>query len=115
MSNTQGEAMRERGIQCPACDASTSVVKDSRPREGFVLRRRECSACGHTFGTKEILTEKSDYQIPRVTKDEEAQIMRMHESGMRVVDIASALGRSTNRVYQALAANVATTNNAKEK
>ena len=38
---------------CPLCSGET-CVRDSRPAEDSVRRRRECLACGHRFGTVEI-------------------------------------------------------------
>lgn len=42
-------------MKCPACHAPDSRVLDSRPRDYGVRRRRQCSACGHRFTTRETL------------------------------------------------------------
>lgn len=40
-------------MQCPFCNAWTEV-KESRPKQGGVRRRREC-ANGHAFTTREVV------------------------------------------------------------
>jgi transcriptional regulator NrdR family protein len=43
-------------MKCPECGAETAVI-DSRPALGTVRRRRECTACGHRFTTREVNQE----------------------------------------------------------
>jgi transcriptional regulator NrdR family protein len=40
---------------CPECDCEKTIVKDSRPVEDNVFRRRVCSECGHKFFTEEVV------------------------------------------------------------
>lgn len=51
-------------MQCPKCDATTSVV-DSRPQISAIKRRRRCDdkLCGHRFNTQEIIL----HDLPKTT------------------------------------------------
>lgn len=41
-------------MKCPNCESlERSKVLETRAGEGAILRRRECSTCGDTFGTRE--------------------------------------------------------------
>lgn len=40
-------------MTCPICGGQT-LIKDSRPDEDHVKRRRECTECKHRFSTVEI-------------------------------------------------------------
>lgn len=42
-----------RGVPCPACGCTDSDVKDSRPHDGAIKRRRQCTKCGERFSTFE--------------------------------------------------------------
>ena len=40
-------------MKCPNCESlERSKVLETRAGEGAILRRRECSTCGDTFGTR---------------------------------------------------------------
>lgn len=40
---------------CPHCKSCVrSEVRDSRPHEGFIRRRRRCEECANTFATLEF-------------------------------------------------------------
>lgn len=41
-------------MKCPKCGCENLAVRDSRPVDGSVRRRRECIACYHRFTTYEI-------------------------------------------------------------
>ena len=49
-------------MRCEKCKAET-VVKDSRPKDNSIRRRRECLRCGHRFFTMEVLEAKPDLKI----------------------------------------------------
>jgi len=54
-------------MRCEKCKAET-VVKDSRPKDKSIRRRRECLRCGHRFFTMEVLEAKPDLKIvPKTT------------------------------------------------
>ena len=41
-------------MNCPYCQQETRLtVKETRLRDGDVVRRRECAECGGHFGTRE--------------------------------------------------------------
>ena len=41
-------------MNCPYCQQETRLtVKETRLRDGDVVRRRACDNCGHHFGTRE--------------------------------------------------------------
>lgn len=44
---------RVHGIECSNCNASGSIVIDSREIGTGKKRRRECKSCGHRFTTLE--------------------------------------------------------------
>src|SRR5262245_26276388 len=41
------------GIGCPACRSLEHLVRDSRPQDGYIRRRRVCEQCGERFTTHE--------------------------------------------------------------
>jgi transcriptional regulator NrdR family protein len=45
---------KSAAMRCPLCHSGRLSVEDSRHRDGFVYRRRECRDCGHRFSTIEI-------------------------------------------------------------
>ena len=49
-------------MRCEKCKAET-VVKDSRPKDNSIRRRRECLRCGHRFFTVEVLEAKPELKI----------------------------------------------------
>ena len=53
------------GIQCPKCDSTESSVKDSRPGNNTISRRRVCT-CGYVFTTY----EKAECDIEFIEDDE---------------------------------------------
>jgi transcriptional repressor NrdR len=40
-------------VNCPRCDASTSILETRRADRNSIRRRRKCSSCGHRFTTYE--------------------------------------------------------------
>lgn len=41
-------------MNCPHCKSETRfTVRETRLRDGDIVRRRECSECGNHFGTRE--------------------------------------------------------------
>lgn len=41
------------GIACASCESVDTEVKDSRPQQNYIRRRRRCKNCGHRFTTRE--------------------------------------------------------------
>ncbi len=50
---------------CPKCGCLESLVVDSRKREAYNNRRRECIGCGYIFRTVEI-TEINEKNLTRL-------------------------------------------------
>ena len=67
---------KEEMMKCPYCGSGNIHVKDSRHRDGFVYRRRECNDCGKEFSTHEkIVTNlkmsmREDWDCPTEDCDE---------------------------------------------
>ena len=40
-------------MKCPECNATKSVVRETRQKEDGIYRYRECMGCGRSFKTKE--------------------------------------------------------------
>lgn len=53
MSRGYGDTGGSSGPLCPACGSRGSQVKDSRPSDESVRRRRECVSCGLRYTTYE--------------------------------------------------------------
>ena len=77
-------------MHCPKCSEKKLKVIDSRDREvhaNSLIRRRECTACGYRFNTKEVVISvayKSEpkQKIQKIQKPKELDID---------IDIASIL------------------------
>jgi len=41
------------GIGCKICRSTETDVRDTRPKENYIRRRRRCKNCGHLFTTRE--------------------------------------------------------------
>ena len=57
-------------MHCPKCSEKKLKVIDSRDRElhaNSLIRRRECTACGHRFNTKEVVISVAYKSEPRVS------------------------------------------------
>jgi len=51
-------------MQCPKCGDTESEVKDSRPHQDWIRRRRKCSACAHLFTTYERVEKEQETLKP---------------------------------------------------
>ena len=40
---------------CPHCGSHCGYVQDTRPRDGYIYRRRKCPECGKRWTTREQL------------------------------------------------------------
>ncbi len=47
-------------LRCPECEAPRTEVKDTRPVESVVVRRRVCPECGSRFQTKEVVLSNDE-------------------------------------------------------
>ena len=57
-------------MHCPKCSEKKLKVHDSRDRElhaNSLIRRRECTACGYRFNTKEVVISVAYKSEPRVS------------------------------------------------
>ena len=57
-------------MHCPRCNDKKLKVIDSRDREvhaNSLIRRRECTACGYRFNTKEVVISVAYKSEPRAT------------------------------------------------
>lgn len=46
-------------MHCPSCGCADTTVKDSRPKDARIRRRRLCEDCGHRFTTHEMVVPVS--------------------------------------------------------
>ena len=44
-------------MKCTNCNATKSLVRETRHKEDGIYRYRECMGCGHAFKTKESVYE----------------------------------------------------------
>lgn len=51
------------GPKCPACNASTSRVTDSRSHAGVRFRRRVCRICANDYFTAEQVIDNSMFAV----------------------------------------------------
>ena len=58
---------------CPACQADSSRVTDSRATDVGIRRRRECSLCGERFSTMETVLRASLKVLKKDGRSEEFQ------------------------------------------
>ena len=67
-------------MHCPNCSEKKLKVIDIRNRElhaNSLIRRRECTACGYRFNTKEVVVQKIQkpkIQKPKIQKPEEPEL-----------------------------------------
>ena len=55
-------------MHCPKCSEKKLKVIDSRDRElhaNSLIRRRECTACGYRFNTKEVVVSVAHKSEPK--------------------------------------------------
>lgn len=70
------------GVHCPSCGSGRTSVRDTRPYDNTVRRRRACKACGERFWTYEFseLDVPSMDRLPRETlKSLRAMALRIAE------------------------------------
>lgn len=49
-----------QGLRCEQCGSDDICVKDSRPANGTIRRRRRCNVCGWRFTTYEVSGDIED-------------------------------------------------------
>jgi len=42
-------------VICPNCASSDTNTTDTRPKDGYVYRRRNCKTCGQRWTTHELM------------------------------------------------------------
>ncbi len=57
-----------QSLACLACGHRISTVKNSRPRGGFIYRRRKCLSCGECYSTREFTVAACDDSKKRDNK-----------------------------------------------
>ena len=66
-------------MHCPKCNDKKLKVIDSRDRElhaNSLIRRRECTACGYRFNTKEVVISVAYKSEPRATTGAKASLTK---------------------------------------
>ena len=76
------------GIHCPRCTSGT-YVKDSRPQENYVYRRRVCKSCGHRLTTRE--TELEVLSLAALFDQAQALVCDLEATGVQIKDALSEL------------------------
>ena len=65
MSEAKQYIPPEAGFKCPRCGRRCfGTVTDSRPRDGYRYRLRQCEFCGKHFSTREIVAPIQEYHHP---------------------------------------------------
>ena len=62
---------------CPCGKTSDTAVKDSRPVEDRIRRRRICNTCGERFNTYEIIADRVSSQFPKDKIDKLSSMVNM--------------------------------------
>ena len=83
-------------MHCPKCNDKKLKVIDSRNRELYdnsLIRRRECTACGHRFNTREVVSSVANKSESRasLTKKATVQKEKIQKEKELELDIASIL------------------------
>lgn len=74
------------GLQCPSCGATTRLdVKDSRPRENAIHRRRHCRKCGERFSTYEF----SEAEIPSMSRSPRDALKSLRAMAQSIIQRAN--------------------------
>lgn len=68
-------------IPCPKCGGGESRVKDSRPMNGYVRRRRVCGSCKFRFNTHEVAGDSPLPDVERLAK----RLGKAHEAAERLL------------------------------
>ena len=85
-------------MQCPACNAPDSRVRDSRPGVRSVTRRRECAACGHRWSTTEVAHTSVRKGLPNLDEGAKAKIARLAAQGRSQSAVARDMRLSQSTV-----------------
>ena len=80
----KADVENEPGITCVSCGNHHSKVRDSRPIDDGIRRRRECDRCGHRFTTYE--SRRAD-----VVEGERTEILTVRLPS-RLVDALAEVG-----------------------
>lgn len=92
------------GITCPACNWANSDVKDSRPTENSIRRRRRCQQCSHRWTTYE-----ANYPFAQFEKKEKAFHVSMgvalHTMRQQLDELTELYSFAKKGDYQSIADN----------
>ena len=64
-------------MKCPKCSNTESEVKDSRPHQDWIRRRRKCCGCAHLFTTYERIEKEVETLKPESVSRLRALIIEM--------------------------------------
>lgn len=64
-------------MKCPKCSSTESEVKDSRPHQDWIRRRRKCHGCGHLFTTYERVAPEAETLKPESVSRLRALVIEM--------------------------------------
>jgi len=87
--------MAHLGLHCPSCNHPTSEVKDSRPNEHGIRRRRVCTGCNQRFTTLEVIATNPD------VAQELADTSRRNSVAMRIRRITESLETLLDEFHRA--------------
>lgn len=85
-------------MKCPSCGSRETTVKDSRPLDSTIRRRRQCRTCHHRWTT--IEAEIND-DAPTTTQVLTAELAKIHDLSEQVADlkIQNSVLRAQNLNY----------------
>ena len=75
--------LTDAGHICEGCGTQDMRVTDSRPRDNYIYRRRQCSMCGLKMSTVEIPGEMS--QRYEMEEETERALARLSNRELRAV------------------------------
>jgi transcriptional regulator NrdR family protein len=74
------------GVHCPKCRSTRLMVKNSRPRDNAIVRRRECKACGERFNSWEF----PEHEVPSMERMPRQDIKALKAMALRMIERADA-------------------------
>lgn len=69
------------GVHCPNCGSTTSIVKDTRPRDRVIYRRRKCMRCKDTWATYEF----PEAEVPSMQRHPRDALKALRAMALRIV------------------------------
>jgi transcriptional regulator NrdR family protein len=69
------------GVHCPSCGSGRTSVRDTRPRDHVIWRKRRCRACGENFSTYEF----TEAEVPSMQRRPRDAIQTLRAMALRIV------------------------------